>query len=106
MKSPKTSGAEMSREKVYAFLKQVPKDRVTTYKELAGAAGTHPRAVAVYMKTNEDPVNIPCFRVISSDGSLGGYSGKDGIKGKLRLLERHGIEVVKGRVPEKYVHRF
>jgi len=96
----------MSREKVYELLKQVPKSKVTTYKELAKAAGTHQRAVAVYMKTNNDPKNIPCFRVISSDGSLGGYSSKEGVPEKVRLLEKHGIEVCDGKVPEKFVYRF
>lgn len=96
----------MSRKKVYEFLKKVPENRVTTYKELADAAGTHQRAVAVYMKTNDDPVNIPCFRVINSDGSLGGYSGKEGISGKVRLLEKHGIEVRKGKIDDRFIHRF
>jgi len=94
------------RHVVYELLKQVPKNKVTTYKELAKAAGTHQRAVAVYMKTNKDIINIPCFRVINSDGSLGGYSSKEGVSEKVRLLEKHGIEVREGKVPEKYVYRF
>ena len=96
----------MSREKVYELLRKVPKDKVTTYKELAVAAGTHQRAVAVYMKTNPDPVDVPCFRVVKSDGSIGGYSGKDGVQEKVRLLEKNNIEVVNGKVPDKYIHRF
>jgi O-6-methylguanine DNA methyltransferase len=94
----------MSREKVYELLKQVPQKRVTTYKELAKATGVHQRAVAIYMKTNKDPVRIPCFRVIRSDGSLGGYSG--GIKKKMELLKKDGIEVVNGKVDGNYIHRF
>ena len=34
---------------------------------------------------------IPCHRVIRSDGSLGGYSGKGGIKTKKKLLKSEGI---------------
>ena len=96
----------MTRKKVYELLKKVPKDKVTTYKELADAAGIHQRAVAVYMKTNKDPVGVPCFRVISSDGSLGGYSGNKGVPEKIRLLEKNGIKIVNGKVDEKYIHRF
>ncbi len=96
----------MSRDKVYELLKRVPKSKATTYKELADAAGTHPRAVAVYMKTNNDPENVQCFRVINSDGSLGGYSGRDGVSGKVRLLEKHGIEVRNGKIDGKYIYRF
>ena len=102
--SRRTSGARMSREKVYELLKQVPKDMVTTYKELAKAAGTHQRAVAVYMRTNSDPVNIPCFRVIMSDGRLGGYG--DSPAKKEELLRKSGIEVRNGKVDPKYVHMF
>jgi methylated-DNA-[protein]-cysteine S-methyltransferase len=36
---------------------------------------------------------IPCHRVIRSDGSLGGYSGKGGIKTKKLLLKKEGIIV-------------
>lgn len=96
----------MKRQEVYRLLKNVPKDKVTTYKEIANAAGTHPRAVAVFMKTNKDPEHIPCFRVIRSDGNVGGYSGIGGTAGKIQLLRKHGIEVAGGRVPEKYIHRF
>ncbi len=96
----------MSREKVYKLLKQLPKSKVTTYKELARAAGIHPRAVAVYMKTNRDTENVQCFRVISSDGSVGGYSGRDGVNGKIRLLKESGIEVRNGKIDGKYIHVF
>ena len=36
---------------------------------------------------------IPCHRVIRSDGALGGYSGRGGIKEKLRLLRSEKIDI-------------
>ena len=36
---------------------------------------------------------IPCHRVIRSDGSLGGYSGKGGVKTKRFLLKKEGIRL-------------
>lgn len=57
-----------------------------TYKEVAFLAG-HPgayRAVGNILSKNHDP-NIPCHRVIRSDGQLGGYNG--GEEQKKRLLE-------------------
>jgi O-6-methylguanine DNA methyltransferase len=93
------------RQLVYSLLKTVPAGKVTTYKELGMAAGVHQRTVASYMKTNEDPVSVPCFRVIMSDGSIGGY-GFLGPKNKEMLLRDDGIEIVDGRVPARYVHRF
>jgi O-6-methylguanine DNA methyltransferase len=93
------------RQLVYSLLKTVPTDKVTTYKELGMAAGVHQRTVASYMKTNCDPVNVPCFRVIMESGDLGGY-GFLGPKTKEVLLRESGIEVIDGKVPEKYIHRF
>ncbi len=93
------------REEVYALLKKVPRGRVTTYKELGMAAGVHQRTVAAYMKTNDDPVGVPCFRVIMSNGDIGGY-GFLGPRAKEELLRDDGIEVIGGKVPGKYVHRF
>jgi methylated-DNA-[protein]-cysteine S-methyltransferase len=96
---------EEKRKLVYWLLQKVPKDKVTTYKELGMAAGVHQRTVASYMKTNDDPVNVPCFRVIMSNGDIGGY-GFLGHKGKEEILRQNGIEVTGGKVPEKYIHRF
>lgn len=93
--------------KVYSLLKRVPKGKVTTYLELGRASKIHPRAVGTLMKNNRDPVNIPCYRVVRSDGSLGGYSAKGGIKTKTKLLRRDGIEMRKGRVNlKKHLHTF
>lgn len=95
------------RQFVYSLLRKVPKNKVTTYAELARAAGTHPRAVAVYMKTNLDPVNIPCFRVVRSNGELGGYSGSGGLGKKIKLLKENGIVTENKKIDlEKYLHRF
>lgn len=95
------------RHLVYSLLKKVPKNKVTTYAELARAAGTHPRAVAVFMLTNKDPARIPCFRVVKSNGEIGMYSAPGGVKKKIKLLLMDGIEIEKGKVDlEKYLHRF
>lgn len=95
------------RELVYDLLNKVPKNRVTTYMELAKAAGTHPRAVAVFMRTNHDPVKVPCFRVVRSSGEIGGYSAEGGIRKKAELLKRDGINISGGKIDlDKYLHRF
>ncbi|MFQ5647638.1 MAG: MGMT family protein [Candidatus Aenigmatarchaeota archaeon] len=92
----------MSSEKVFRLLRKVPKGRVTTYKALAERAGTSPRAVGRAMARNRHPDAVPCFKVVRSDGSLGGYSGPGGVREKIRRLEREGIEVKKGKIEERY----
>ena len=74
--------------KVWNYLKKIPKGKVKTYLEVAKAIGKPKafRAVANAIGKNPYPRKIPCHRVIRSDGSLGGYSGKGGISEKRRLL--------------------
>ena len=79
--------------KVWAFLKKIPRGSVKTYSQVAKGIGkpSAVRAVANAIGKNPFAPKIPCHRVIRSDGSLGGYSGKGGIKTKKLLLKREGI---------------
>lgn len=81
-------------KKVWQALKKIPKGATITYKELAKRVGKPDavRAVANAVGANPFPVAIPCHRVIRSDGSLGGYSGKGGMKTKRYLLIKEGAE--------------
>jgi len=74
--------------KVWNYLRKIPKGSVKTYLQVAKAIGKPKafRAVANAIAKNPYPIKIPCHRVIRSDGMLGGYSGKGGIKEKRRLL--------------------
>jgi methylated-DNA-[protein]-cysteine S-methyltransferase len=74
--------------KVWNYLKNIPKGSVKTYTDVAKAIGKPKavRAVANAIGKNPYPIKIPCHRVIRSDGSLGGYSGRGGINKKRRLL--------------------
>ena len=81
--------------KVWAFLKKIPRGSVKTYSQVAKGI-VKPlavRAVANAIGKNPFAPKIPCHRVIRSDGSLGGYSGKGGIKTKKLLLKREGIKL-------------
>ena len=73
------------RETVLNVVKKIPMGETLSYKEVAQLAGNPlaARAVGSIMRTNWDP-DIPCHRVIRSDGSVGGYAG--GPKKKKRLL--------------------
>ena len=79
--------------KVWAYLSKIPRSSIKTYSQVAKAIGTPlaTRAVANAIGKNPYAPKIPCHRVIRSDGSLGGYSGKGGIKTKRFLLKKEGI---------------
>ena len=77
------------REKVLACVTAIPKGSVATYGFVAKQAGNSKaaRAVGAILKTNFNP-NIPCHRVIKSDGSLGEYNR--GAVTKRALLKKEG----------------
>ena len=79
--------------KVWSYLRKIPRGSVKTYSQVANGIGKPlaVRAVANAIGKNPYPPKIPCHRVIRSDGSLGGYSGKGGIKSKEILLKKEGI---------------
>lgn len=71
-------------ERVRNIVRKIPKGKTMTYKqvaELAGSPGAS-RAVGNIMRENYDP-EIPCHRVIRSDGKIGNYNrGGAGVKRK------------------------
>ena len=81
--------------KVWNYLKKIPKGEVRSYLEVAKAIGKPlaVRAVANAIGKNPYAPKIPCHRVIRSDRSLGGYSGKGGIKTKRLLLKSEGVKL-------------
>ena len=81
--------------KVWNFLKTIPKGSVKTYKEVAIAikCPKSARAVANACAKNPYAPKIPCHRVIKSDGLLGGYSGKGGVRTKLSLLRSEKVDI-------------
>ena len=81
--------------KVWKYLKTIPKGSVKTYKQVAIGIKSpqSARAVANACAKNPYAPKIPCHRVIRSDGALGGYSGKGGIKQKLKLLRSEKVAI-------------
>lgn len=79
-------------EAVYRITQKIPKGKVGTYKDIANAAGkkVHPRTVGILLNRNHDP-RVPCHRVVSSDGSMGGYN--KGVPEKIRKLKQEGVAV-------------
>jgi O-6-methylguanine DNA methyltransferase len=97
--------------KCYTLLKKVPSGRVTTYKDLAKAMHLKPlasRAVGNAMALNPFAPEVPCHRVVKSNGKIGNYSAQGGIKAKIKLLELEGIKIEGNKIKEfeKVLFRF
>lgn len=89
---PKLSGT-VFQIKVWKALMGIPRGQVRTYSEIARQIG-HPnsaRAVANACAKNPYLPEVPCHRVIRTDGGLGGYSGPGGVETKRKLLREEGF---------------
>lgn len=77
-------------EKVYKIVKEIPKGKTMTYKEVAILAGKPKafRAVGNILNKNFNS-EIPCHRVIRSDGKIGGYNR--GGDNKIKILKDEGF---------------
>lgn len=93
---------------VFDLTKRIPKGKVLTYKIIAQKIGTPglARAVGNVLGKNRDLQRIPCYRIVKSNGKIGGY--KKGQKEKIKLLKKDGIEIENGRIVnfEKYFYKF
>ncbi len=75
--------------KVLKACRKVKPGSTITYGELASKAGSPQasRAVGNIMARNRIPLLIPCHRVLRAGGQLGGFSARQGVSMKARLLE-------------------
>lgn len=76
-------------EKVYRVARKIPRGEVLSYKQVATLAGRPRayRAVGNILHKNTNP-EIPCHRVVRSDGCPGGYN--KGVNKKIALLKKEG----------------
>ena len=81
--------------RVVRACRKIGRGRVRTYGDLAAAAGAAgaARAVGNVMAQNRYPIIVPCHRVVGSAGSLGGFSARDGISMKRRMLAMERAEM-------------
>jgi len=89
------------------LLAKIPKRKVSTYGLVAKKLKVHPRYAGKLLSKNPDGVRYPCYKIIRSDGSLGGYTSKHGVKDKIRKLRKDGIEIKKNRIDlKRYLFKF
>lgn len=76
--------------RVYLELLNVPKGQTISYGELARRIGCRSaQAVGQALRRNPFAPDVPCHRVVSADGSIGGFHGQregEMIEKKRRLL--------------------
>ena len=75
---------------VYRVIRRIPRGHTRSYGWVARQLGTPgaARAVGQALKRNPFAPRVPCHRVVRSDGALGGYSARGGLRRKRHLLLR------------------
>ena len=88
------------KQKVYDFLKTIPKGKVATYAQIAEHLGNKNlcRVVGNILHNNPDPIGYPCYKVVNSKGELSKNFGDGGIEVQKQRLLADGIEVVDYKV--------
>ena len=90
-------------KRIYQAVREIPAGHVATYGQVAQMAGNPrmARAVGNALHKNPDPLGIPCFRVVNTQGELAGEFAFGGAGQQAKLLEREGVRVKDGRVDLK-----
>ncbi len=85
-------------DKARAICAPLPRGSIATYGQIATALGNPhaARAVGRAMVTNPYAPDVPCHRVVGSDGKLTGYGGKNGTDQKSQMLIDEGVVVTEG----------
>lgn len=81
-------------QKVYEFVKQIPRGRVVSYGIVAAFCGSPKasRSVGAALHRNPDPKHIPCHRVVFADGKLAPGFAFGGPDAQRKLLEKEGVK--------------
>lgn len=93
------------KEKVYEFLRTIPKGKVVTYGQIAEHLGSKrlSRVVGNILHANPDKDKYPCYKVVDRNGKLSEHYAFGGIEKQKERLEEEGIAVIDYRVDlEKY----
>ena len=81
------------KDRVYAYLKTVPKGKVTTYGRIAAYLGNKnlARTVGNILHDNPNPSRYPCHRVVNSKGKVAENYAFGGAEAQRNRLEAEGI---------------
>lgn len=96
-KRDRTQPADGFSRKVLTAVRRIPVGKVSTYGDVAAAAG-RPRAARAVGNIMRDckARDVPCHRVIAAGGRLGGYGGN--LELKRALLRAEGVLVAGSRI--------
>ena len=90
---------QQARQAVYQATAKIPVGSVMTYGDIARQCGLKtPRTVGYYLHHNPDPRNIPCHRVVDSQGKCAKNFAFGMCEVQERLLKEEGVAFLGDKV--------
>ena len=88
------------RQKVYEYLRTIPKGKVVTYGQIAEYLGDKhlARVVGNILHENPDESKYPCYKVVNAKGELSKAFVFGGENRQIALLQSEGVELEGNRV--------
>jgi methylated-DNA-protein-cysteine methyltransferase related protein len=88
------------KDQVLRIVATIPESKVTTYQSIGEHLAVMPRHVAYILSQLDDStkLDVPWYRVVSADGSLGVPKRDPNGDSQAQLLQREGISVVDNAV--------
>jgi len=85
-------------KKLQKLLAKIPRGNVATYRTMARAMGIPGgyRYIGNLLHSNPDPDKFPCYKIVKSNGLVGGYA--EGTEEKIRRLRGDGVIIKEGKV--------
>jgi methylated-DNA-[protein]-cysteine S-methyltransferase len=107
---PKNDKPSIFSQRVYDVVRCVPRGSVSTYQEIARRLGMRSaRAVGQALKRNPFAPQVPCHRVVKSNGQISGFFGsmeERRVSEKISLLRDEGVDVVDGCIDlTRFLHQ-
>ena len=87
IKTPYKMQGNQIQKKVWSELRKIRPGQTKTYGAIAKKYKLSPRHVGKICSQNKLVLLVPCHRVIRSDGNLGGFTSRGGIKLKKKILK-------------------
>lgn len=90
-------------EQVYDLVCQIPRGKVTTYGNIAKNLDMSPRHVGFILHNNLYEGEVPCHRVVNSQGKVAITFAFGGGDAQQKLLEGEGVIFVRGKVDKRCI---
>lgn len=84
------------KDQVLRIVATIPESKITTYQSIGEHLAVMPRHVAYILSQLDDStkIDMPWYRVVSADGSLGVPKRDPNGDTQAQLLQREGVDVV------------